>query len=158
MCYSSKITHRKTRREIMAKKEVVARVKLVCKGGQANPAPPVGPALGQHQVNIGEFVKRFNDATRSQMGTPIAVIVVVYMDRSFDLVVKGAPVSELIKKAAGVVKGSGVPNRDKVGKITQEQIRKIAEEKQQYINSNSIEKAMLVVAGTARSMGIEVVG
>jgi len=141
----------------MAKKKVAAKIKLTCPGGQANPAPPVGPALGQHQVNIGEFVKRFNDATREQMGTPIAVVVSVYADRSFDLEFKGSPVSFLLKKAAGVAKGSGVPNIDKVGKVTKEDILKIVEEKKQYLNANTPEAGMAIVQGTARSMGIEVV-
>ncbi len=140
----------------MAKK-VVANVKLTCPGGQATPAPPVGPALGQHGVNIGEFVKKFNDATRENMGAPIAVILSVYDDRSFDMEFKGSPVSFLLKQAAGVAKGSGVPNIKKVGKVTKEQVKKIAEEKQKNMNAHSVDSAMRVIEGTARSMGIEVV-
>ncbi len=141
----------------MAKKEIVATVKLMCRGGQANPAPPVGPALGQHQVNIGEFVKRFNDATRDQMGIPIAIVLSIYQDRSFDMLLKGPPVSFLLKQAAGIAKGSGKPNSEKVGKVTSEQLKEIYEAKKQYINARSVEAGMRVVAGTARSMGLEVV-
>jgi large subunit ribosomal protein L11 len=139
------------------KKKVVALVKLKCPGGQATPAPPVGPALGQHGLNPGEFVKRFNDMTRDQMGIPISMILHVYEDRKFDIELKGSPTSFLLKQAAGVAKGSGVPNREKVGKVTTAQVREIAEQKTKYMNSHTIEQAMLVVAGTARSMGITVV-
>jgi large subunit ribosomal protein L11 len=138
-------------------KNIKAKVKLTCPGGQANPSPPVGPALGQHGVNIGEFVKRFNDSTRDKMGIPISVVLTIYDDRKFDMIFKGSPVSFLLKQAAGIAKGSGVPNQNKVGKVTKEQVIQIAEDKREYLNANTIEGAARVVEGTARSMGIEVV-
>lgn len=141
----------------MAKKEVTAIVKLMCKGGQATPAPPVGPALGQHQVNIGQFVKQFNDASRDQMGIPLAVVLTVYKDRTFDMLIKGPPVSVMLKQAAGITLGAHTAGREKVGKVTKEQIRKIAEQKRTYMTAKSIEKAMAIIEGTAKSMGLEVV-
>ena len=138
-------------------KELMATVKLLVPGGQATPAPPVGPALGQHGVNIGDFVRRFNDATKNMNGMKVGVLLTVYSDRSFDMLVKGPPISVLLKKAAEIAKGSGVPNREKVGKVTKEQVREIVEQKKEFLNSYTVEKAMLVVEGTARSMGIEVV-
>jgi len=137
-------------------KEVVAIVRLLVTGGQATPAPPVGPALGQHQVNIGEFVRRFNEATKDHMGVKVGVVLTVYKDRTFDMLVKGPPVSVMLKQAAGVAKGSGVPNREKIGKVTKSQVREIAQKKMQFMNVKDIEKAMKVVEGTARNMGIEV--
>lgn len=138
-------------------KEVAATVKLLVTGGQATPAPPVGPALGQHQVNIGDFVRKFNDATRDQMGVSVGILLTIYKDRSFDMLIKGAPVSVLLKQAAGIAKGSGVPNRDKVGKVTKQQVREIAEKKMKFLNASNMAHAMRIVEGTARSMGIDVV-
>lgn len=138
-------------------KEVVAKVRLLVSGGQATPAPPVGPALGQHGVNIGDFVRRFNDATKNMMGMKVGVILTVYSDRSFEMIIKGPPVSVLLKKAAGIAKGSGVPNKDKVGKVTKNQVEEIAEAKKDFLNACSKEAALRIVEGTARSMGIEVV-
>lgn len=141
----------------MAKKEISAKVKLQCPAGGANPAPPVGPALSQHGVNIGDFVKRFNADTAKQKGMIIPVIVTVYRDKSFDLTYKSPPASVLLCKAAGIEKGSGEPNKNKVGKVTKKQILDIVELKKKDINSGSIEAACRLVEGTARSMGIEVV-
>lgn len=143
----------------MAKKtkEVTATIKLQAPGGKATPAPPVGPALGQHGVNIGQFVQQFNAATQQLNGTPVTVVISVYGDRSFSFEVKSPPASILLKQAAGIEKGSGVPNLEKVGTVTQEQLRSIAERKMDDLNAYTIEAAALVVAGTARSMGIEVV-
>lgn len=138
-------------------KEVVANVRLLVTGGQATPAPPVGPALGQHQVNIGEFVKRFNDVTREYMGIKVGAVLTIYKDRSFDMLIKGPPVSVLLKQAAGVAKGSGVPHTEKVGKVTKQQVQEIAEKKMEFMNARDIKAAMKIVAGTARSMGIEIV-
>jgi large subunit ribosomal protein L11 len=140
----------------MAKKELKTKVKLQCPGGAATPAPPVGPALGQHGVNIGEFVKRFNDATQSMRGTMIPVVISVYTDRSFDFITKSPPAAELLKQAAGIAKGSATPHVEKVGKVTRDQVRKIAETKLQDLNANDVEHAMKIVMGTARSMGVEV--
>ena len=137
-------------------KELKAKVKLQCPGGQATPAPPVGPALGQHGVNIGEFVKRFNDATQSMRGTVIPVIISIYSDRTFDFITKSPPAADLLMQAAGVAKGSPTPHTEKVGKVTREQVRKIAETKLRDLNATDIDAAMRIVAGTARSMGIEV--
>jgi large subunit ribosomal protein L11 len=137
-------------------KEVMVRIKLQCPGGQATPAPPVGPALGQHGVNIGEFVKRFNDATRSQPGMTIPVIVTVYKDRTFDFIMKSPPAGVLLKQAAGVVKGAAQPSKEKVGKVTREQVREIAKRKIKDMNTDDVEKAMRMIEGTARNMGIEV--
>ncbi|MEO0239388.1 MAG: 50S ribosomal protein L11 [candidate division WOR-3 bacterium] len=139
------------------KKEVVAQVRLQLPAGQATPAPPVGPALGQHGVNLMQFVKEFNDRTRNLQGLVVPVIVTVYKDRSFTFEVKTPLASELLKKAAGIVKGSGEPNKVKVGKVKKSDIRKIAELKMKDLNANDIEAAMRIIEGTARSMGIEVV-
>jgi large subunit ribosomal protein L11 len=137
-------------------KELKAKVKLQCPGGSATPAPPVGPALGQHGVNIGEFVKRFNDATKDMKGTMIPVIISIYTDRTFDFITKSPPASELLKQAAGLAKGSPTPHTDKVGKVTRDQVRKIAETKIKDPNARDVEAAMRIVMGTARSMGVEV--
>jgi large subunit ribosomal protein L11 len=142
----------------VAKKEIKAKVKLQCPGGGANPAPPVGPALSQHGVNIGEFVKRFNAETAKQKGTVIPVIVTVYTDKTFDLMYKTPPASALLCKAAGIEKGSGEPNKNKVGKVTKAQVAEIAKVKAKDLNAASPEAAARVIEGTARSMGIEVVG
>jgi large subunit ribosomal protein L11 len=140
----------------MAKK-VVGFIKLQIPGGQANPAPPVGPALGQHQVNIMQFCQAFNAATQDKMGTIIPVEISVYEDRSFDFITKTPPAAVLLKQAAGVDTGSATPNRVKVAQVTRVQLREIAETKMPDLNANDIEAAMKVVAGTARSMGFEIV-
>jgi len=137
-------------------KKVAALVKLQVPAGKANPAPPVGPALGQHGVNIMEFCKSFNERTANQAGMIIPVVITVYEDRSFTFVTKTPPAAVLLKKAAGLDRASGTPNLQKVGKVTKEQVREIAELKMPDLNAASLEAAMRMVAGTARSMGIEV--
>ncbi len=139
----------------MAKK-VLTLIKLQVPGGAANPAPPVGPALGQHGVNIMEFTKSFNAQTADQNGRIIPVEITVYEDRSFTFITKTPPAAVLIKEAVGIEKGSGEPNRDKVATITQEQLRQIAEAKMPDLNANDIDQAARIIAGTARSMGVEV--
>ena len=139
----------------MAKK-VTGFIKLQVPGGQANPAPPVGPALGQHGVNIMEFCKQFNARTQDKMGITTPVEITVYADRSFTFITKTPPAAVLIRMALGIPKGSGVPNREKVGRISQAQLREIAETKMQDLNANDVEAAMKQIAGTARSMGVEV--
>ena len=139
-------------------KEVAVKIKLQAKGGQATPAPPIGPALGQHGINIGQFVQQFNDRTRDLNGMIVPVVISLYHDKSFDFVVKSPPAAVLLKEAAGVAKGSGVPNKEKVGTVTSEQVKKIAETKFEDLNAYDIEQAMKIIAGTARSMGIEVEG
>ena len=141
----------------MAEKEVVKQIKLQIEAGKATPAPPVGPALGSSGVNIMQFVKEFNDRTASQAGLVIPVVITVYKDKSFEFITKVPPVAVLIKKAIGIQKGSGKPNKDKVAKITKEQVKAIAEQKMPDLNAASIETAMKMVAGTARSMGVVVV-
>ena len=141
----------------MAKK-VTGSIKLAIAAGQANPAPPVGPALGQHGVNIMAFCKEFNAATKESAGLIIPVIITVYQDKSFTLVYKSPPASVLLKKAAGVASGSKTPNKDKVGKVTRKQILEIIKMKQKDLHVNSEEAAIRLISGTARSMGIEVVG
>ena len=141
----------------MAKK-VKAMVKLQCPAGKANPAPPVGPALGQHGVNIMEFVKQYNERTASQIGMIIPVEITIFEDRSFTFVTKTPPASTLLIKEAGVQKGSGEPNKKKVGKVTAAQVRKVAEIKMPDLNANDIDAAVAIIEGTARSMGLEVVG
>lgn len=141
----------------MAKK-VIGLIKLQIPAGQASPAPPVGPALGQHGVNIMEFCKAYNEATQAQAGTIVPVEISVYEDRSFSFITKTPPAAVLLKEAAGVAKGSGEPNRDKVATVTHEQVRKIAETKMPDLNANDIDGAMKIIEGTARSMGIEVEG
>lgn len=140
----------------MAKK-VLGVVKLQIPAGKATPAPPVGPALGQYGINMMEFIKSYNEKTAAQMGTIVPVEITIYEDRSFTYVLKTPPAGELLKKAAGIEKGSGVPNRQKVGKISREKLREIAELKMPDLNANDIEGAMRIIAGTARSMGIEIV-
>ncbi len=140
----------------MAKK-VVGEIKLQIPAGQANPAPPVGPALGQRGVNIMEFCKAFNARTQDGKGILTPVIITVYADKSFSFVTKTPPASTLLRMAAKVKKGSSIPNKDKVGKVTKEQVREIAMQKMQDLNASSVESAMRMVEGTARSMGIEVV-
>ena len=139
----------------MAKK-VLATIKLQVPAGQANPTPPVGPALGQHGVNIMEFCKAFNAQTQDNQGLIIPVVITVYANRTFTFITNTPPASVLLKKAAGIDKGSGVPNRDKVGQVTSQQLREIAEVKMEDLNASSVETAMLMIAGTARSMGLTV--
>ncbi|MDI6902088.1 MAG: 50S ribosomal protein L11 [Anaerosomatales bacterium] len=141
----------------MAKK-VAGFIKLQIPGGQANPAPPVGPALGQHQVNIMQFCQAFNAATQDRMGTILPVEITVYEDRSFDFIVKTPPAAILLKKAAGIESGSPAPNRQKVATVTEAQVREIAETKMPDLNANDVEAAMKIIAGTARSMGITIEG
>ena len=140
----------------MAKK-VEAYVKLQVKAGEANPSPPVGPALGQHGVNIMEFCKAFNAQTQSQAGMIIPVIITIYTDRSFSFIMKSPPAAILLKQSAGIAKGSGTPNMDKVGQVTTEQLRQIAETKMVDLNATTMDAAIKIIAGTARSMGLEVV-
>ena len=140
----------------MAPKKVLALVKLQIRAGQATPAPPVGTALGQHGVNIMDFCKQYNDATQQMGGQVIPVELTIYEDRSFTFVTKQPPAAELIKQAAGIEKGSSEPNRDKVARLTQAQVRDIAEKKMADLNANDVENAMSIIAGTARSMGVEV--
>jgi large subunit ribosomal protein L11 len=137
-------------------KEVVAQIKLQAPGGQATPAPPIGPALGQHNVNIGQFVSQFNEQTRDLNGMPVPVVISVYADRTFSFLVKSPPAAALLKDAAGVAKGSGVPNKEKVASVTPEQVQQIAEKKINDLNAASIEAACRIIEGTARSMGITV--
>ena len=139
----------------MAKK-VLTEIKLQAVGGQASPAPPVGPALGQHGINIMEFCKAFNAQTQQDSGTVIPVVITVYEDRSFTFITKSPPAAVLIKQAAGIDKGSGEPNREKVGQVSMNQVRQIAERKLADLNANDIDQAAKIIAGTARSMGVEV--
>ncbi len=140
-------------------KEVVGKVELLLPAQEATPAPPVGPALGQHGINIGEFVKKFNDASKTyERGTLLPVIITVYKDRSFDFVLKTPPVSFLLKKRAGIEKGSSEPNKKKVGKVTLKDVEEIAKMKLKDMNTRDLKKAIRCVVGTARSMGIEVEG
>jgi len=139
-------------------KEVVARVKLQIAAGQASPAPPVGPALGQHNVNIMDFVRQFNEKTRGmEEGSIIPVVITVYKDKSFVFELKTPPASYLLKKAAGIAKGSGAPNKEKVGRVTQKQIEDIARAKLSDLNANDLEAAKKIIEGTARNMGLEIV-
>ena len=140
----------------MAKK-VLTEIKLQAVGGQASPAPPVGPALGQHGINIMEFCKAFNAQTQQDAGTVIPVVITVYEDRSFTFVTKSPPAAVLLKQAAGIEAGSGEPNREKVGQVTMSQVRQIAERKMKDLNAGDVDAAAKIIAGTARSMGVEVV-
>lgn len=140
----------------MAEKEVVKQIKLQIEAGKASPAPPVGPALGSAGINIMQFVKEFNDRTAQQAGFIIPVVITVYKDKSFEFITKVPPMAVLIKKAAGIQKGSGKPNKEKVAKLTKEQVKAIAEQKMPDLNAASLETAMSMVAGTARSMGVTV--
>ena len=139
-------------------KEIATQIKLQAPGGQATPAPPIGPALGQHGVNIGQFVSQFNERTREFNGTIVPVVITVYTDRSFTFEVKSPPAAVLLKQVAEVAKGSGTPNKEKVGKVTAEQVRKIAETKFKDLNAYDLAQAEKIIRGTARSMGIEVEG
>ena len=138
-------------------KEITGKIKLQVPAGKANPAPPVGPALGQHGVNIMEFCKQFNAKTQKLGETIVPVIITVYADRSFTFITKTPPAAELLKKAAGIVKGSGIPNKDKVGKVTRAQIKEIAQTKLPDLNAASVESAMRMIEGSAKSMGLEIV-
>jgi large subunit ribosomal protein L11 len=138
-------------------KEVMASVKLQLSAGQANPSPPVGPALGQHGVNIMEFCKAFNAQTKGQEGTIVPVVVTIFTDRSFTFITKSPPAPVLLKKAAGIAKGSAEPNRSRVGQVSREQVREIAQLKVKDLNSYDLEAAIKTIEGTARSMGIEVI-
>ncbi|MBD3311086.1 MAG: 50S ribosomal protein L11 [Candidatus Magasanikbacteria bacterium] len=139
----------------MAKK-LMTQIKLQIMGGAANPAPPVGPALGQHGLNIQDFCTQFNNATQDKKGEVVPVVINVYEDRTFDFITKVAPASALIKKAAGIKKGAGNPLKDKVGKITKAQVKEIAEKKMPDLNANDVEAAMKIIEGTARQMGVKV--
>jgi len=138
-------------------KEVLVKIKLQASGGQATPAPPIGPALGQHGVNIGQFVSQFNERTKELNGTTVPVVITVYKDKSFTFEVKSPPAAVLLKQAAEIAKGSGIPNKEKVGKITNEQLRKITETKFKDLNAYDLEKAEKIIRGTALSMGIEII-
>ncbi len=138
----------------MAKK-IKTTIKLYCPAGQANPAPPVGPALGQHGVNIMDFCKQFNDRTRGKEGLILPAVITVYEDRTFDFIIKSPPSTVLLKRACGVAKASGEPNRVKVGKVTTAQLKEIAEEKMKDLNAKDMDGALKIIKGTARSMGIE---
>ncbi len=138
-------------------KQLVGTVKFQVPGGQATPAPPVGTSLGRFGVNLGQFVQQFNERTRDAAGTPIPVVVNVYNDRSFDFITKSPPAAALLKKAAGIAKGSGVPNRTKVGTVTRTQVREIAQTKMADLNARDLDHACSMIEGTARSMGITVV-
>lgn len=140
----------------MAKKEIIAQVRLQIPAGKANPAPPVGPALGPYGVNIMEFCKAFNGKTQALGDTIIPVVLTVYADRSFTFITKTPPASDLLKKAAGIIKGSGTPNKDKVGKVTSTQIKEIAQRKLPDLNAYALDEAVKIIEGTARSMGIEI--
>jgi large subunit ribosomal protein L11 len=143
-------------RLIMAKK-IIGNIKLQVKGGQANPSPPIGPALGQHGVNIAEFCKAFNAKTQDQIGTVIPVVITVYADRSFSFITKTPPASILLKQAAKVAKGSGVPNKEKVAEITKKQVEEIAKTKFEDLNAYDLQNAVKIIEGTARSMGITII-
>ena len=138
-------------------KELLVKIKLQAPGGQATPAPPIGPALGQHGVNIGQFVSQFNERTRELNGTTVPVVISVFTDKTFTFEVKSPPAAVLLKQAAGVAKGSGTPNKEKVGKVTAEQVRQIAQAKMKDLNAYSLDQAAKIIRGTARSMGVDVV-
>jgi len=138
-------------------KEVVVKIKLQAPGGQATPAPPIGPALGQNGVNIGQFVSQFNERTKGLNGTIVPVVITVFRDKSFTFEVKSPPAAVLLKQAAEIAKGSGVPNKEKVGKVSAEQLRKIAETKFNDLNAYDIEQAEKIIRGTAQSMGVEII-
>ena len=137
-------------------KVIVAKIKVQAPGGQATPAPPIGPALGQHNVNIGQFVSQFNERTKEFVGMPIPAEITVYFDRTFTFIIKSPPAAALLKEAAKVAKGSGVPNKEKVGSVTMDQVRAIAQRKIKDLNARDLERACRIIEGTARSMGITV--
>jgi large subunit ribosomal protein L11 len=142
----------------MARKKITKQIKVMAPGGTATPAPPLGPALGAAGVNPGQFIQQFNERTRELNGKVVGCVITVYQDRSFDFEIKSSPAAVLICEAAGIEKGSGVPNEEKVGKITRDQVRSIAEEKIKDLNAVNIESAMRMIEGTARSMGVTVEG
>lgn len=142
----------------MAKKIITAKFKIQAPGGQATPAPPIGPALGQNGVNPGQFIQQFNERTKQLNGKIVGCVITVYQDRTFDFEVKSPPAAVLIKDALGIAKGSGVPNKDKVGELTEAQLRGIAQEKQKEMTGHTVEAVMRTIAGTARSMGVTVEG
>lgn len=142
----------------MAKKEITSQFKIQAPGGKATPAPPIGPALGAHGVNPGQFIQQFNAATAQLNGKVVGCVITVYKDRTFEFEVKSPPAAVMIKDVAGVEKGSGVPNKEKVGKLTADQVRGIAEEKAKELNGHTVEANMRIIAGTARSMGITIEG
>lgn len=141
----------------MAKKDVITQVKLQISAGKASPAPPIGPALGPHGINIMEFCKAFNAQTKSMGDTIVPAVLTIYADRTFSFILKTPPAAELLKKAVGIIKGSGTPNKEKVGKVTMSQVREIAKTKMPDLNAHDIDKALEIIKGTARSMGIEIV-
>ncbi len=138
-------------------KEIKAIIKIQLEAGKANPAPPVGTALGPHGINLVQFCQQFNEATKDMGGNVVPAVVTVYRDRSFEFILKTPPAADLLKKAAGIEKGSGVPQKDKVGKVTKKQIREIAEKKMADLNANDIDAAMKIIEGTAKNMGIEII-
>jgi len=138
-------------------KEIKAIIKLQLEAGKANPAPPVGIALGPHGINLAQFCQQFNEATKNMEGNVVPAVVTVFQDRSFEFILKTPPAADLLKKAAGIEKGSGVPQKNKVGKVSKKQIREIAEKKMVDLNANDVEAAMKIIEGTARNMGIEVI-
>jgi len=137
-------------------KQITGKVKLQAPGGQATPAPPIGPALGQHGVNIGQFVQQFNERTKDLNGLTVPVEITIYADRTFEFIVKSPPAAVLLKQEAQVAKGSGTPNKEKIGKVTKEQVKKIAERKMKDLNAFDVDRACKIIEGTARSMGIEI--
>ena len=139
----------------MAKK-IVTQIKLQAPGGQATPAPPIGPALGQHGVNIGQFVSQFNEKSKEHNGMLVPVVINVYQDKTFDFIIKSPPAAELLKQAAGIVKGSGVPNKEKVGSVSRDQVKQIAQTKFEDLNAYNLDQATKIIEGTARSMGLDV--
>ena len=139
-------------------KEIVTQIKLQAPGGQATPAPPIGPALGQHGVNIGQFVSQFNERTKDLNGTTVPVVITVYKDKSFSFEVKSPPAAVLLKQAAEIAKGSGIPNKEKVGKVTKDQVREIAQTKFNDLNAYDLDQASRIIEGTERSMVIEIEG
>jgi large subunit ribosomal protein L11 len=144
------------RKRLSMAKKVIGSIKLQVKGGQANPSPPIGPALGQHGVNIAEFCKAFNARTQDQLGTVIPVIITIYADRSFSFITKTPPASVLLKQAAKIAKGSGEPNREKVAEVTRKQVEEIAKLKFEDLNAYDLDSAVKIIEGTARSMGVTV--
>ncbi len=142
----------------MAKKNVMAQVKVQIPAGKASPAPPIGPALGPHGINIMEFCKAFNAQTQAMGDTIVPAVLTIYADRTFTFILKTPPASELLKKAAGIIKGSGIPNKEKVGKVTMSQVREIAKTKMPDLNAFGLDKAVEIIKGTAKSMGIEIEG
>lgn len=138
------------------KKEITGKIKIQAPGGKATPAPPIGPALGQHGVNIGQFVSQFNERTREMNGMIVPVEITVYADKSFEFIVKSPPAAELLKQAAGIAKGSGVPNKEKAGTVTRKQVEEIAKTKLNDLNAFSVDRAVKLIEGTARSMGLDI--